>query len=149
MSSRLFQSIREERGLAYSVYAYRMAFEGGGDVAVYAGTSPAHAAEVLDLIDAEFERVAKGVTAAELETARATSGGDGPGPRGLRGPHEPDRAQPDRARAGADPRRGRGPTGGLTLDRVNEVAGPVAVRGPDRTAASRYRRGGATTGERC
>jgi predicted Zn-dependent peptidase len=71
MSSRLFQSIREERGLAYSVYAYRLAFEGAGALAVYAGTAPAHAREVLDLIDAEFDGVAEeGITEAELEAAR-------------------------------------------------------------------------------
>jgi predicted Zn-dependent peptidase len=71
MSSRLFQSIREERGLAYSVYAYRLAFQGAGALAVYAGTSPTNTAEVLDLIHAEFERVAgAGITAAEMENAR-------------------------------------------------------------------------------
>jgi len=71
MSSRLFQTIREERGLAYSVYAYRMAFTGVGALSVYAGTSPDNAAEVLDLIHAEFERIASnGVTSAEMENAR-------------------------------------------------------------------------------
>jgi predicted Zn-dependent peptidase len=71
MSSRLFQSIREERGLAYSVYSYRLAFEGAGALAVYAGTAPAHAAEVLDLIESEFDRVSEdGITGGELESAR-------------------------------------------------------------------------------
>jgi predicted Zn-dependent peptidase len=71
MSSRLFQSIREERGLAYSVYSYRLAFEGVGALAVYAGTAPAHAREVLDLIESEFDRVAgTGITESELEAAR-------------------------------------------------------------------------------
>ena len=71
MSSRLFQSIREERGLAYSVYAYRLAFQGAGALAVYAGTSPTHGSEVLDLIQAEMERlVASGLTADELDKAR-------------------------------------------------------------------------------
>ncbi len=71
MSSRLFQSIREERGLAYSVYSYRQAFQGAGALAIYAGTAPSHAREVLDLIKAEVERVVtKGVTAGELENAR-------------------------------------------------------------------------------
>ena len=71
MSSRLFQSIREERGLAYSVYAYRLAFEGVGALAVYAGTAPAHAREVLELIESEFDRVAEaGITETELEAAR-------------------------------------------------------------------------------
>ncbi len=71
MSSRLFQSIREERGLAYSVYAYRLSFQGAGALAVYAGTSPANAGQVLDLVHAEFERVAaEGITEPELDAAR-------------------------------------------------------------------------------
>ena len=40
MSSRLFQSVREERGLAYNVYSYRSGYQGAGDLAVYAGTAP-------------------------------------------------------------------------------------------------------------
>ena len=72
MSSRLFQSIREERGLAYSVYSYRLAFQGAGALAIYAGTAPGHAAEVRDLILGEFENmVAKGVTAEEFDKARS------------------------------------------------------------------------------
>jgi len=71
MSSRLFQEIREERGLAYSVYSYRSAFEGTGALAVYAGTAPSRAREVLDLIDTELDRMAaSGVTARELEVAK-------------------------------------------------------------------------------
>jgi predicted Zn-dependent peptidase len=71
MSSRLFQSIREERGLAYSVYSYRLGFKGTGALAVYAGTSPTNATQVLDLIESEFDRVAaEGVTEAEFESAR-------------------------------------------------------------------------------
>ena len=50
MSSRLFQSIREERGLAYSVYSYRAGFEDAGALSVYAGTSPSNVSEVLGLI---------------------------------------------------------------------------------------------------
>ena len=60
MSSRLFQEIREQRGLAYSVYSYRSLFQGTGALAVYAGTSPARAHEVLDLIHAEVDRLADG-----------------------------------------------------------------------------------------
>ncbi len=72
MSSRLFQSIREERGLAYSVYSYRLAFQGAGALAIYAGTAPAHAAQVRDLIVEEFDNmVARGVTADEMEKARS------------------------------------------------------------------------------
>jgi predicted Zn-dependent peptidase len=72
MSSRLFQTIREERGLAYSVYSYRLAFQGAGALAIYAGTAPAHAKQVRDLILEEFDHmVEKGVTAEELEKARS------------------------------------------------------------------------------
>jgi predicted Zn-dependent peptidase len=71
ISSRLFQTIREERGLAYSVYAYRLAFQGAGALAVYAGTAPGHTSEVLDLIHAELARfAADGLTTAELDNAR-------------------------------------------------------------------------------
>ena len=71
MSSRLFQSIREERGLAYSVYSYRAGFADTGFLAVYAGTMPDKAHEVLGLVQAEFDRMAAdGVTARELEVAR-------------------------------------------------------------------------------
>jgi predicted Zn-dependent peptidase len=72
MSSRLFQSIREERGLAYSVYSYRLAFEGAGGMAAYAGTSPGQAETVLRLLTEELDRVATdGVTPAEVDAARS------------------------------------------------------------------------------
>nr|MBA3654048.1 insulinase family protein [Actinomycetota bacterium] len=72
LSSRLFQSIREERGLAYSVYSYRAAFNDGGALAVYAGTAPNRATEVLKLLHAELDRLCdEGVTDAEVDVARA------------------------------------------------------------------------------
>ena len=72
LSSRLFQTIREERGLAYSVYSYRTAFTDTGALAVYAGTAPNRATEVLKLVHAELDRIAEqGVTDAEVEGARA------------------------------------------------------------------------------
>ena len=71
MSSRLFQEIREERGLAYSVYSYRSAYEDAGALAVYAGTGPARVGEVLDLIDTELDRLlAEGVSDRELVMAK-------------------------------------------------------------------------------
>lgn len=57
MSSRLFQEIREKRGLVYSVYSYRAAYLESGALAIYAGTSPARVHEVLDLIHAELDRL--------------------------------------------------------------------------------------------
>jgi predicted Zn-dependent peptidase len=71
MSSRLFQEIREKRGLVYSVYSYRAAYEGAGALAVYAGTAPAHVEQVLDLVRGEVDRMAAhGVTPRELELAK-------------------------------------------------------------------------------
>ncbi|HEU4480570.1 MAG TPA: pitrilysin family protein, partial [Actinomycetota bacterium] len=49
MSSRLFQEIREKRGLAYSVYSYRSLFADAGTFAVYVGTTPQNADTVLEL----------------------------------------------------------------------------------------------------
>jgi predicted Zn-dependent peptidase len=72
MSSRLFQSIREERGLAYSVYSYRSGYQGTGDFAVYAGTAPAKAPEVLKLITEELDKMAAhGPSESELTAARS------------------------------------------------------------------------------
>jgi predicted Zn-dependent peptidase len=72
MSSRLFQAIREERGLAYSVYSYRLSFKGAGALALYAGTSPANAAQVLELMEAEIARIgSEGITAEEMEAAKS------------------------------------------------------------------------------
>lgn len=72
MSSRLFQSVREERGLAYSVYSYRSAYQGTGDFAVYCGTAPQRAQEVIELVSEELDRMAaSGPTEAELEAAKS------------------------------------------------------------------------------
>jgi len=72
MSSRLFQAVREERGLAYSVYSYRSGYQGTGDFAVYAGTSPSRAAEVLELISDQLDKIAaSGPSDQELRAARS------------------------------------------------------------------------------
>ena len=72
MASRLFQEVREKRGLAYSVYSYRAGFEDTGAFAVYTGTAPDRVDEVLDVIDHELERVVVdgGVSDDELEAAK-------------------------------------------------------------------------------
>lgn len=71
MSSRLFQEIREKRGLAYSVYSYRSLFADTGTFAVYAGTTPQNAETVIDLVLGQFDDVlANGLTPAELERAK-------------------------------------------------------------------------------
>ncbi|MDQ3897405.1 MAG: insulinase family protein [Actinomycetota bacterium] len=71
MSSRLFQEIREKRGLVYSVYSYRAAYLESGVLAVYAGTAPGRAHEVLKLVDDELDRLAtEPVTDRELAVAK-------------------------------------------------------------------------------
>jgi predicted Zn-dependent peptidase len=57
MSSRLFQTIREERGMAYSVYSDITPYRDTGALCVYAGTSAGKALECIDLIMAEFARL--------------------------------------------------------------------------------------------
>ncbi len=71
MSSRLFQEIREKRGLAYSVYSYRGAYDETGVLAVYAGTSPGKARETIDLIEAELERLVHDAGLPENDLAAA------------------------------------------------------------------------------
>jgi len=70
-SSRLWQSVREERGLAYSVGAGGSTFSDIGVFSIYAGTSPAHLDEVLDLSLKELRRaVREGVTSEELQLVK-------------------------------------------------------------------------------
>ncbi|HEY1256277.1 MAG TPA: pitrilysin family protein, partial [Terracidiphilus sp.] len=57
MSSRLFQTIREERGMAYSIYSDISPYRDTGTLCVYAGTSAGKALEVVDLILAEFRKL--------------------------------------------------------------------------------------------
>ena len=71
MSSRLFQKIREELGMAYSVYSYPNAYTDTGMLAVYAATSPDAADQVIDLIVREARDLAKsGMTREEFNMAR-------------------------------------------------------------------------------
>jgi predicted Zn-dependent peptidase len=57
MSSRLFQTIREERGLAYAIYSDLNPYSDTGSLCVYAGTSADKAVQVVDLVMAEFSRL--------------------------------------------------------------------------------------------
>ena len=71
MSSRLFQKIREESGMAYSVYSYPNAYTDTGMLAVYAATNPESATEVIDMIVAEARAIAEtGMTREEFQMAR-------------------------------------------------------------------------------
>lgn len=71
MSSRLFQKIREERGLAYSVYSYTSNFDEGGLFTVYAGTTHEDYKEVISLIEEELKELKEnGITEKELQRAK-------------------------------------------------------------------------------
>jgi predicted Zn-dependent peptidase len=71
MSSRLFQEIRERRGLAYSVYSFTSQYADSGLFGVYAGCAPGKVDEVLELTRTELAAVADhGVTDAELDRGR-------------------------------------------------------------------------------
>ncbi|MEY4320554.1 MAG: hypothetical protein RLZZ471_495, partial [Actinomycetota bacterium] len=70
MSSRLFQEIREKRGLAYSVYSFNQGYSDGAYFGLYAGCSPAKAGEVTKLMLQELDNIAQsGITQAELDLA--------------------------------------------------------------------------------
>ena len=70
MSSRLFQTIREERGMAYSIYSDLSPYRDTGTLCVYAGTSAGKALETIDLVLAEFRNL-KEIPLAEEELTRA------------------------------------------------------------------------------
>lgn len=70
MASRLFQEVREERGLAYSVYSHPTAFEDSGYLTIYCGTAPKRAREALAVIDGVVADIRRnGVTDEELAVA--------------------------------------------------------------------------------
>jgi len=70
-SSRLFQEIRENRGLAYSVYSYQSAYRDTGLLGIYIGMSPRVVEEVLELVLGELEDIRQhGLTDAEVIRAR-------------------------------------------------------------------------------
>jgi predicted Zn-dependent peptidase len=71
MSSRLFQEIREKRGLVYTVYSFQAAYRAAGLFGVYAGTSPENVQACIDLIAEAFKRIREvPVAEAELQLAK-------------------------------------------------------------------------------
>lgn len=71
ISSRLFQAIREERGLAYSIYSYQNSYKDAGLLTIYAGTRPGNVSQVLALvIEILREFKSRGITEQELVKAR-------------------------------------------------------------------------------
>lgn len=72
MSSRLFQNIREERGLAYSVYSMASSYGRGGYFNIYVGCNTEKAAEAMKGIKEELDKIKKeGITQEELDSSRA------------------------------------------------------------------------------
>ncbi|GAC1342859.1 MAG: pitrilysin family protein [Acetobacteraceae bacterium] len=71
MSSRLFQEVREKRGLVYSIYSFSAPFIDGGLFGIYAGTGEKEAAELMPVTLEELRKVQLGVSQEELNRARA------------------------------------------------------------------------------
>jgi predicted Zn-dependent peptidase len=69
-SSRLFQEVREKRGLAYSVYSWASQYSDAGQVGIYVGTRPDNVAEAMEVIGTELKRIVEPVAANELDRAR-------------------------------------------------------------------------------
>ncbi len=71
MSSRLFQKVREERGLAYAVYSFHSFLQVSGVAGVYVGTQPPTAQQAADVIREEYSRLARySLTSEELASAK-------------------------------------------------------------------------------
>ena len=149
MSSRLFQQVREERGLCYSVYSWASSYGDAGTAGIYAGTAPARVAELLQVVDDEVAKlVATGVTEAELDVAKGFIEGsmvlglEDSGSRMARlgrSLHGPRRDRRRRRAAGPHPRRdhrrrGRGVVPGV---RQPQVAGRGRPRRPVAAALTR------------
>jgi predicted Zn-dependent peptidase len=72
MSSRLFQEIRETRGLAYATYSYASSYTDAGLLGAYVGTAPGKVDEALDVLRRELDRIPDDLTAAEVTRAKGT-----------------------------------------------------------------------------
>ncbi len=70
MSSRLFQEVREKRGLAYNVYTFFSCYSDTGMIGIYASTEPNRFEELLDVMGKETLKVADTITSDELEMAK-------------------------------------------------------------------------------
>jgi predicted Zn-dependent peptidase len=71
MSSRLFQEVREKRGLAYTIHSFAHSFRDGGLFGIYAGTGETDAAELMPVLCEETMRLGDGLTPVELARAKA------------------------------------------------------------------------------
>ncbi|MFY9288830.1 MAG: pitrilysin family protein [Alphaproteobacteria bacterium] len=75
-SSRLFQKVREKRGLVYTISSNHIAFSDAGFFQIYAGTDPARAKELVPVICNELRDITKNITPAELDRAKAQGRAD-------------------------------------------------------------------------
>lgn len=71
MSSRLFQEVREKRGLVYSIYSYASSYTDGGVFTIYAGTGEEEVAEMVPVMCDEIRKITDGIRPDELARARA------------------------------------------------------------------------------
>ena len=71
MSSRLFQEVREKRGLVYSIYSFSSSYRDGGLFGIYAGTGETEVAELVPVVCGEMRAVAEAVSDEEVRRARA------------------------------------------------------------------------------
>lgn len=71
MSSRLFQEVREKRGLVYSIYSYASSYSDGGQFGIFAGTDPEKIQELLPVVAEEMQKVTHAITEAEMARAKA------------------------------------------------------------------------------
>jgi predicted Zn-dependent peptidase len=71
MSSRLFQEVREKRGLVYTINSFSVDFSDGGLFGIYAGTGEEQVAELMPVLCAELAKSAQGFEVAEIERAKA------------------------------------------------------------------------------
>ncbi len=71
MSSRLFQEVREKRGLVYSVYSFNSCYDDSGTMCIYAGTSPNHIKDVIDISIEQLSDISKNIEQKEFERALA------------------------------------------------------------------------------
>ena len=71
MSSRLFQEVREKRGLVYSIYTFMGSYVDGGTFGIHAGTGPDQVAELVPVVAEEFHKLCKTVSEQEVDRAKA------------------------------------------------------------------------------
>ena len=71
MSSRLFQEVREKRGLVYSIFSFNSGYRDSGQFGIYAGTGPDKLEEVIPIICDEVLKVMENISAQELQRAKA------------------------------------------------------------------------------